>query len=231
MSDVEFFGAGNAAESYDPAAFERFKEQMKKNGAFAAAAQRQEQRQKEKEDRLAKILQKFIQSNQKSGLLMLAARLLKENIPPSFILSIILLGNEEVLAELKREASEELKALKAGETPASPQSNGTTDFSLVTRFGGTAFPLKAKAEIDEWGRMMHEAASAVPFRILETVLDKTGMVKNVVIDCMANVLGDFLKDQELPSMGYDTYFSFCEFLVHRIVEQLKKQIENQKELK
>ena len=75
MSDMEFFSPGEAGESYDPAAFERFKQQMKASAAFIAAARKSEQKQKEKEDKLAKILLKFIQTNQKSGILMLARKI------------------------------------------------------------------------------------------------------------------------------------------------------------
>lgn len=222
MSDLEFFNPSEGGESYDPAAFERFKEKIKKNAAFIAAARKSEQKQKQKEDRLAKILLKFIQTNQKSGILMLAAKLLEENIPPSFILAIILLGNEEVQIELKRETQLDAPQLEA------PQS--ATEFSVATRFADSSLPLKVKAEIDAWGKGILEAGSAVPFRVLETALTADGHVKKIVIDCSANVLDDFLAQNNAKEITFDSCFSFCEFLMQGVMQQLQKQIENQKEL-
>ena len=240
MSDMEFFSPGEAGESYDPAAFERFKQQMKASAAFIAAARKSEQKQKEKEDKLAKILLKFIQTNQKSGILMLAAKLMEENIPPSFILVIILLGNEEIQAELKREISGlaqiEAPRVETGEEGVKSQSDTReakipSEFSLAAKFENPALSLKVKAEIDSWGKSIFEAGSSVPFRVLETALNPEGNIKKVVIDCTANVLDDYLASNNMPQVEYDTCFSFCEFLMRGIMQALKKQIENQKELK
>ncbi|MEK7523531.1 MAG: hypothetical protein AAB588_00710 [Patescibacteria group bacterium] len=232
MSDMEFFNPGEGGESYDPAAFDRFKEKMKKNAAFMAAARKSEQKQKQKEDRLAKILLKFIQSNQKSAILMLAAKLLQENIPPSFILSIILLGNEEIQMELKKEAqlaAAQIEGPLSDSPPLAPSST-TTEFSLVTRFSDHSLPLKIKAEIDSWGKGIMEAGSAIPFRVLETAIGQDGHVKKVVVDLSAHVLDDFLQENGGPQLGYETFFSFCEFLMQGVMNRLQKQIENQKEL-
>ncbi|MBI5413803.1 hypothetical protein HZA42_05665 [Candidatus Peregrinibacteria bacterium] len=228
MADFESFNPGEGGEAYDPAAFERFKEKVKKNAAFIAAVRKGEQKQKVKEDRLAKILLKFIQSNQKSALLMLAAKLLQENIPASFILSIILLGNEEVQMELKKEAQADLPKLAAGESSAI--STISSEFSIVTAFSDQSLPLKLKAEIDSWGKGILESGSAAPFRVLETALDSTGAVKKIIIDCCANVLGDFMANNSDQELGYETFYSFCEFLMKGVMRHLQKQVENQKEL-
>lgn len=224
MSDLESFQPGEAGESYDPAAFERFKERIKKNAAFIAAARKSEQKQKQKEDRLAKILLKFIQTNQKSAILMLASKLLEENIPPSFILSIILLGNEEVQIELKKQTQQDLPQIEA------PVTSTVTEFSLVTKFTDKTLPLKVKVEIDSWGKGILEAGSTVPFRVFETALDSQGNIKKVVIDCAANVLDDFLAVNGAKEISYDTCYSFCEFLMKGVMKYLQKQIENQKQL-
>lgn len=225
MSDFESFSPASASESYDPAAFERFKEQIKKNAAFMAAARKGEQKQKQKEDRLAKILLKFIQSNQKSGILLLAAKLLEENIPASFILSIIILGNEE----LKKETE---LALPQGETGGTTTSDAMpSEFSLMPKFENHALPLTLKAAIDDWGRGIFEAGSSAPFRVLETALSKEGVIKSAVVNCTAQVLGDFLEvSNAQPQPAYETLYSFCEFLMRGVMKQLQHQIENQKEL-
>lgn len=222
MGDLEFFNPGEGGESYDPAAFERFKEKIKKNAAFIAALRKGEQKQKQKEDRLAKILLKFIKGNKRTGIVMLAARLLEENIPASFILSIIILGNEDVLAEMK-----EVEALPRIEAP---EMLSKSDFSLITGFSDETLPIKLKIKIDEWGRGIIDAGSGSPFRVLETALDKEGNVKKAVVDCAANILNDFIDANGGPKFDYGTFFSFCEFLMKGVMQRLQKQIENQKEL-
>ena len=225
MGDFEFFNPSEGGESYDPKAFERFKEQIKKNAAFIAAAQKSEQKQKQKEDRLAKILLKFIQTNQKSGILMLAAKLLQENIPASFILSIIILGNDEIRTELEKEVSGDMPQLEGG-----AQASQKTEFSLMARFSDSSLPLKMKAEIDSWGKNIFETGSAVPFRILETALTNVGTIKQIVIDCAANVLDDYLAQNEWTHIHYDACFAFCELLMKSVMKRLQEQIQSQKEL-
>lgn len=222
MSDAEFFNPSEGGESYDPAAFERFKAQMKKNGQFVASQQKSEQRQKQKEDRLAKILLRFIQRNQKSGILILASRMMEDNIPPSFILSIILLGNEEIQEELKKEAGD------VPEITAAPQHAAAGEFSIATLFSDHALPLKVKAEIDVWGKGILEAGSGLPFRVLETALDKSGRVKGIVIDSAAYVLQDFIEENGGETFDAEAYHAFCEFLMQGVMSHLRKQIENQK---
>ncbi len=229
MGDFEFFNPSEGGESYDPKAFERFKEQVKKNAAFIAAARKSEQKQKQKVDRLAKILLKFIQTNQQSGILMLAAKLLQENIPASFILSIIILGNDEIRLELEKEIQADMPQLEPG-AQAAQKTEHKTEFSLMARFSDSSLPLKMKAEIDEWGRNIFEAGSAVPFRILETALTKEGVIKQVVIDCAANVLDDYLAQNEWSRISYDACFSFCELFMKSVMKRFQEQIQNQKEL-
>lgn len=220
MSDLEIFNASEGGESYDPAAFERFKEKIKKNAKFVAAIRKQEQKQKKKEDQLFQILMKFFKSNQKQGILLLASRLLEQNIPPSFVLGILLLGNEDLKGEVAN------LLLSAKSEPA--VMSQTTEFSLITKFTDASLPLRVKAEIDRWGRILSEAAEFQPFRLLETALEPGGKVKSIVIDCMANVLQDFLLSFGPSDFAYETMYSFCEFLLHGILQKVKRDIEERK---
>lgn len=224
MDGSEFFSPSGASESYDPAAFERFKEQMQQSAAFVAAVRKGEQKQKQKEDKLAQILLKFIQSNQKSNIVMLAARLLEENIPASVILAIILLGNEQ----LQREVDQALPQIAAGQDGV-PKVESTT-FSIMERVTDSSMPLRIKIAIDEWGKGIWEAASAIPFRLLETALDKEGQIKKVLTACTANVLADFMETAPEVKSNYEVYLNFCEFLMQGIMKRVKEQIQNQKEL-
>lgn len=226
--NLDFFQPSEGGESYDPAAFERFKEQMQRNAAFIAAAKQSEQRQKQKEDRLAAILLKFIKNNQKSAILILASKLLEENIPASVILSIIILGNEEVQREIKAEIARAETSLQA-EAGISNEQN--IDTALIPKITDHQIPPHLRVEIDAWARGIFDAASAGPFQLLATALDKQGNVKQIMIDCAANILEDFLEHAGGKNLPYDTYFSFCEFLMKGMMQRVRQQIENQKELK
>lgn len=226
MNNLEFFQPSEGGEAYDPAAFERFKQQMQRNAAFIAAAKQSEQKQKKKEDRLAAILLKFIQGNQKSAILMLAAKLLEENIPASVILSIIILGNEEVQRELKAEIAREVEGEQA-----ELQSGAHIDTALMPKITDHQIPPYLRVEIDAWAKGIFDAASAVPFQLLATALDNQGNVKQIMIDCAANILEDFLENAGGKNLPYDTYFSFCEFLMKGVMQKVREQIENQKELR
>lgn len=234
MDGLDFFSPSAGGEAYDPAAFERFKEQMKKNAQFVAAQQKSEQRQKKKEDALLKILMKFFQGNQKRGLVVLASRLLEQNIPASFILGVILLGNEDLQKEV-RESAPLLESptgpVDVSMEPIIPLQKSASEFSLMTAFSDPSIPLRVRAEIDAWGKNLYEIVSANPFKILETVTDPQGLPKRVVVDCMATVLQDYLFDNGLTDYSYETMASFSEFLIHGILKKAKEQVEGQKLVK
>jgi len=102
MGDLEFFGGPDqGGESFDAAAFERFKERMKRAAAQLKAQQKTEQKQKKTEDELIKILIKFIKSGKKKDLLLLVTRLLEMNVPAGFIVSLLVISNKDIQEELK----------------------------------------------------------------------------------------------------------------------------------
>lgn len=242
MDGLDFFNPSDGGESYDPAAFERFKEQVKKNGQFVAAMQRDEKKKKKKEDALAQIILAFIKANKNSGLMVIVSELLEQNIPASFILAIIVLGNPEIRTAIDQHEKEQL-ALESGEKdfpmssrpalPALNEEQQATEFSLVARFNDSTIPLKIKLALDEWGVGIFQAGTSQPFKILETVLDKTGHVKNVVIEACATVLQSYLTvsdEATFASRGHESFVSFGEFVMRGIMQKLKDQVENQKQL-
>lgn len=246
MDGLDFFSPTEGGESYDPAAFERFKEQVKKNAQFVAALQKDEKKKKKKEDALAQILLQFIQANQNSELMVIVAELLEQNIPASFILALIVLGNDDIKqAILAHEEREAQLALAAGEFPE-PKEGGpekrdplsgremvTSEFSLVSRFTSATISLEIKIALDEWGIGIYQAGTSQPFRILETVLDKEGHVKEIVSKATATVMQHFLVEKDpntFRARGFSTFFSFSEFMLKSVLQKLKEQIENQKQL-
>ena len=101
MSDLESFGGMDAGgDQMSAAAFEKFKERMKAAAAQLKALQAGEQKQKKTEDELIKILLKFITSGKKRDILMLVLRLLEMNVPAGFIVSLLIISNQEIQQEL-----------------------------------------------------------------------------------------------------------------------------------
>jgi hypothetical protein len=230
MSGLDFFGGMDSGEGYDPAAFERFKEKIKKNGQFVAALRKQENKQKKKEEQLIALLMRFFQTHRSNSIVLLAARLLEQNIPAVFILQVILLGNEE----LKREADAILRLAGCNSNEkdddfAQPTQPSVDDsMALMPQFNDASMPLRVKVAIDEWGRGLLDAAREQPYRLLETALDGEGNVKPVVVDCMAQVVQGFFESHNIENFSYDKAKSFCQFLVQGILEQIRKELEERK---
>ncbi|MCH8049759.1 ATP-dependent Clp protease proteolytic subunit [Patescibacteria group bacterium] len=102
MSDLDLFGGLDAGgDTFDAAAFEKFKERMKQAAAQLKALQKQEKRQKQTEDELIRILVKFIKTGKKRDILLLVIRLLEMNVPAGFIVSLLLISNPDIQQELK----------------------------------------------------------------------------------------------------------------------------------
>lgn len=246
MDGSEFFQPSEGGESYDPAAFERFKEQVKKNGQFVAAIRKDEARKKKKEDALAQILLRFIQANQNSELMLLVSRLLEENIPASFILALIVLGNDYIKAAIKEHEMKqemiEAERISDNNLPAvgGAQSEDLTpvqapvgEFAVSVRLSDASLPIAIRVAMDEWSSGIFNAGTTQPFRILETVLDKEGLVKGVAIEAAAFVLHEFLVKTDEATFGQrgrEAYLGFSEFMLKGIMKKLKEQIENQKQI-
>ena len=93
---LESFLGLDGGEGMDEGAFEAFKEKMRAAAAQIAAIKKEEKKARKKEDELLKILLKFVKSSHNTELVLLISRCLEQNIPAHFILSIVVLGNEEI---------------------------------------------------------------------------------------------------------------------------------------
>lgn len=67
MGDFESFAGFDSSEGVDPASFEKFKERIKAAAAQIKALKKGEQKQRKKEEKLIKILLKFVKSSKKTG--------------------------------------------------------------------------------------------------------------------------------------------------------------------
>ncbi len=223
MSDVESFSGFNSGqESMDPAAFEKFKERMAAAAAQLKAIQAGEQKQKKKEDELVKILLKFIQTGQKRDILMLVSRLLEQNVPAAFIVSILLINNPDMQQEIG------IKLLPAGNVEANLNSQNQT---LPDRYmPNQTLPLKIKIAVDAWIQEMIKYAFEKPHRLVETALDTNGLIKLPLLQLTILCLEDFLLQNEVQS-EYMALKDFMSLMLEGILKRVQEQLKGRKELK
>ena len=198
MSDLESFSAADDRnEGMDAAAFEKFKERMAAAAAGLKALQKQEQKQRKKEDELIEILRKFIQTGTKSEIMLLVVRLLEQNVPAAFIVSLLLINNEDIQKELgiKLLPPGALAAEKARSYGVPSANGGGHALTLPDHYmNGEILPLKIKIAIDSWAHEIVERSQEYAHRILETVLDQHGIIKLAVTQLAVFCLRDYLEE-------------------------------------
>jgi uncharacterized protein YdiU (UPF0061 family) len=229
MSELEFFGGMGGADKMDPASFEKFKERIQAAAAQIAALKIGEQKQRKKEEKLIQILLKFVKTGTKKDIMLLIARLLEQNVPPLFILSIVSLGNED----LKKELAEEEKLTQ----PQNKQLSGEITRELqkeensLSLFGkDESLPLKVRIEIDAWLKYVFEQAFEDPFRLMQTALDSEKSLILPIIQLPAFILRDFLEKYNQQA-DYEKLKEFTEFFLNGVMSKVEDKIKEQKNLK
>lgn len=221
MSDLEsFFGLDQADAQASAEAFEAFKERMRENAKHIKALQKSEAKQKKKEDKLAKIISYFLKKHAKGDILLLVSRLIEQNVPASVILSLILLGNEDIQEKsgIKLELPPGMSEEKFTE-----KYKGGSENKKLTIFGQkSVLPLKVKISIDLWGKSIYEAGKSAPYKVLQTILDFEENLKPIVIQTSSKILYDFLKQNDIDADQKSTY-EFSEFMLKGIVDKIKKE--------
>ena len=221
MSDVESFsGADDRSEGMDAAAFEKFKERFAAAAAGLKALQKQEQKQRKKEDELIEILRKFIQTGSKQEIMLLVVRLLEQNIPAAFIVSLLLINNEDIQKELG------IKLLPPGAVEAEKANALTLPDHYMN---GEILPLKIKIAIDSWAHEIVERSQEYAHRILETVLDQEGIIKLAVIQLAIFCLRDYLQEQGI-NLDYDILKNFVSLMLEGILKKVDEEFKNRKKL-
>jgi len=220
MSDFEAFGGYEAGEAFDPASFERFKERMKAATAQLQAIQKQEKKQKKSEDELIKILLKFIKTGKKKDILLLVSRLLEMNVPAGFIVSVLLISNQDIQEQLG------LKLLPSGQVEKAVE--GQTNLPDLY-IGGEILPLKIKIAMVNWVNEMSKKVNDNPQRCIKTLFNQDGQVQLSAIQFGSFCLRDFLEDQGVPH-EYDQLKDFVSFVLSDILTKAQQELKNRKEL-
>lgn len=230
----------NDKGALSPDKVREFKARMARNKQLMAAAHQQEQRQKKKEDKLFLILLKFIQANKRSDITLLISRCLEQNIPAVFILTVILLGNEEIQDEMGIRLDllpgpERVETDQPIESSLAELQDPEMKGALVVFGEDHSFPLKMRIAIDLWGKNIFEAATPIPERILKTVPewnDDPSVMKEpkeVVTQLTTFILRDYLEENGVKT-AYENLHSFAEFFLKGVLKRLIDQLKDQKQL-
>ena len=181
MTLESFFGldtdSSGSAESR-----EKFQEMMRESAKAAKAISGHQAAQKAQEDKLAKILMRYMKDAGKSDIVFLVIKLLQENVPGTFILAVLSIADPDMEKELRAsfDATHEVLIEKQ-------------DSSLST-FAGEAFiPEEIKLELNAWGDAILKAGLLLPGKTLQNVLTPELKLKSLVLDLLQFALEEFLE--------------------------------------
>ena len=215
------------------AAREAFREQQRAAGQQLKALQKGEQKKKKKEDKLAKIITALLQKKSKrSDLAMAAAEVLALNIPPTFVLSAILLGDQDSQKELSMTIIEDDKGL-ASEMQLDPGdliALSGNDLSYMMT-DDEVQTVSLHNELVPWAQMMYVQAKNAPLRMLQNArTEEDNDTQPVLIELMILTQRYFLEDRGLllPSENLKTLSAI---IMRKIFEKIQANIDRLQRLR
>lgn len=183
MSLESFFGLEDGESQGSAEAAEKFREQMRKNAKALKAITAHQTKQKQQEDKLAKLLVKWLSNAQKSDFVFLVVKLLQENIPGAFVLAVLSITSEE----LKEEMS---KMLENTALPEADRNDFLVDAKLPE---AQALPENLRKDLNAWGENILRAGLLLPGKTLKTVLTPEQKLKSIVLDVLIFALEEYFE--------------------------------------
>lgn len=177
MSLEDFFGLDNADGQMSQEAAEKFREQMRKSAAAGKAIAGHHAQQKKKESKLAHIFVKFLQSKGQSDIVFLIVRLLEQNVPGAFILSMLLISD----TELEKDLEIDLKEKAQSQLPE----------NMLEQIDDETLPSNVKAELNAWGFEILKSGLMLPNRTLQAVLTPDQKLKSIILDLLVYSLDEY----------------------------------------
>lgn len=217
MSLESFFGLEEGESQGSAEAAEKFREQMRKNAKAIKAMTGNQKKQKAKEDKLAKILVKFIQDQSKGDLVFLVVKLLQVNVPGAFILSILSIANAELEAELKAH----MKEIKGKKELPGEQGKNNEGQALIEFAGEDRLPEKVKQELNAWGESILDAGLMMPTKTLESVLTPEQKLKSIVLDLIDFSLEEYFQRHGLE-MSKEKVRQFALLSIQSVLIKLRQ---------
>lgn len=238
FGDLEQFGGGSdqGGEGMSEAAREAFREQQRAASQQLKALQKGEQKKKKKEDKLAKIITELLQKkSRRSDLAMAAAEVLALNVPPAFVLSAILLGDQESQKELSMTIVEDDKGLATENQPDLSDlialSGNDLSYMMTDDEVQTA---NLHSELVPWSQMMYIQAKNDPIRMLQNgKVEEEGQqtfpsgedrVQPVIIELMMLTQRYFLEDRGLL-LPADNLRTLSEIIMRKIFEKIQANVD------
>lgn len=174
MSLESFFGLESEGQG-TPESREQFQEQMRENARAIKNMSAHQAAQKKQEDKLAKILLRFMKDPTKFDIVFLVVRLLQENVPGAFILAVLSIADPEMEQEL-------LGSFQAGNIGES---------ALSTVPGEAFIPDDIKRVLNAWGLAIEASGALMPGKTLSTVLTPDQKLKSLILDLLQFALEEY----------------------------------------
>ncbi|MFA6024764.1 MAG: hypothetical protein WC777_06255 [Candidatus Gracilibacteria bacterium] len=177
MSLESFFGLDTQGNG-GPESNEQFQEQMRENARAIKNMSGNQAAQKKQEDKLAKILMRFMKDPAKADIVFLVVKLLQENVPGAFILAALSIADPEMEKEIMQEF---------GDAPL------PNDSALAAVPGEAFIPQEIKQELNAWGKAILDAGLRLPGKTLQTVLTPDQKLKSLILDLLQFALEEYLQ--------------------------------------
>ena len=227
MSDLENFSPSEGGgEGMSEAAMEVFREQMRAASQQLKQLQKGEQKRKKKEEKLAKLLTQFLQ--RKSGrtdLAFLAAHVLALNIPPAFVLSVLLLGDRESQQDLTMAAKEDDKGLEVEVMSGETIQNITLDEDELALLRSEDMQ-RSQLIIDEvlvWMEIMYMQAQNDQLRMIKNGYDEDHRIQPSLVEYMNAVMKHFVTDNAL-NISTENVVTLVDVILRKIFGTIEENL-------
>lgn len=238
---LEQFISPDQGEGMSEAAFEALRERMAAAAAQIAAIKKEEGKQKKQEDELLKILLKFVKTSSKTDLVLLISRVLEQNIPANFILSIIVLSNPEIHAEVGHFKVLDHAGAATGADESTPQKNALVFFNS----NDDTLPLKVKIALDNWMKNLLLQAEENPQKLIKTAYEiemrelpkewdfedpkyeRIERVQPILVQIITSVMREFLEQNNITE-PFEKLYDFAKFIITGILNKTKENLDNRK---
>lgn len=238
---LEQFISPDQGEGMSEAAFEALRERMAAAAAQIAAIKKEEGKQKKQEDELLKVLLKFVKTSSKTDLVLLISRVLEQNIPANFILSIIVLSNPEIHAEVGHFKVLDHAGSAAGADDSTPQKNALIFFSS----NDDTLPLKVKIALDNWMKNLLLQAEENPQKLIKTAYEiemrelpkewdfedpkyeRIERVQPILVQIITSVMREFLEQNNITE-PFEKLYDFAKFIITGILNKTRENLDDRK---
>lgn len=207
-------GGQKAAEISD----EVFRDQIRKAQKAQKALKKAEGKARAKDDRLAKVIGKFLQARSNTATMILISRCLDHNIPAGLILGILALVEDEAQKEFEVVLGENAQIL------AAPKVD---ERALVAH---TDFPPETKKALDVWSFGLLGFGLTQPARLLATAVSPEGEIFASLAKLTSFVVRDFLTEHKVK-LEFAKVEAFADLVLKSVLLKIKNQIDATKELK